>query len=31
MPSHYNGNYQEIQALDTFIKLTCAVDFCIFA
>jgi MarR family 2-MHQ and catechol resistance regulon transcriptional repressor len=26
MPSHYNGTSQEIQALDTFIKLTRAVD-----
>jgi len=26
MPSHYNGTPQEIQALDTFIKLTRAVD-----
>src|SRR5271157_3954300 len=26
MPSHYQGNTQEIQALDTFIKLTRAVD-----
>ncbi len=26
MPSHYHGTPQEIQALDTFIKLTRAVD-----
>ena len=26
MPSHYNGTPQEIQALDTFIKLTRSVD-----
>jgi MarR family 2-MHQ and catechol resistance regulon transcriptional repressor len=26
MPSHYNGTSQELQALDTFIKLTRAVD-----
>ena len=26
MPSHYHGTAQEVQALDTFIKLTRAVD-----